>query len=185
MERHWLASLVEYQEARTSRALVDATNEDLLSRSHCGVAALAGFCICDFADSRCHWKRRSKLLCTFLGSSEALRFKASRSRCVIAWRRSGYHDGQQQHRPRGATTCEFHGAADQREGMPCCPRPRDHRLAPAVLCMSALHQRFLPSSATPGTRNLDRRRPLFAMTRSLVCGMPVVATMQVNVMRRT
>jgi hypothetical protein len=107
----------------------------------------------------------------------------SSSREAIARRQQqcGYHH----HRPRGAT-CEKDGVAD--EGMPCCycPRPRDHRLAPAVLCMSALRCRiFPPSSPTPGGARVRWVLGPVQMTRSLVFGMPGVSTMHVVVMRRT
>lgn len=52
VERHRLASLVEYKEARAGSALVNAANEDFFCRSHCGGPALAGVLVCDFADGR-------------------------------------------------------------------------------------------------------------------------------------
>lgn len=45
-----LASLVEDEEARAGGALVNATNEDLFCRSHCGCSALARVAILDGAD---------------------------------------------------------------------------------------------------------------------------------------
>ena len=45
-----LASFVEDKEARAGGALVNATDEDLFSRSHCGCSALAGVSVFDCAD---------------------------------------------------------------------------------------------------------------------------------------
>lgn len=180
VKRHWLASLVEYEEARAGSTLVNATNEDFFFRRHCGCAVFAGVSVCDLAESRSYGNSRSNFLGTCLCSSEPLRFKASSSREAIARRRQ--QCGYTHHRPRGATCEKNGGAAD--EGMPCCccPRPRDHRLAPAVLCMSAL--RF-PPSPLPRQRTREMLLGPAQMTRSLVCGMAGVSTMHGVVMRRT
>ena len=91
MKSHRLASLIKNKEARAGGALINATNKDLLVRCHRGCRAVAGVLICDFAGIGSYWKRRSDLLCTSVCSSEALGFKASRSRkVVVAWLQSGY-----------------------------------------------------------------------------------------------